>query len=155
MDYGDFIGLVQLGVGLHAGTALLQLYGEIGGQRLVRRFERLESLVDRKDGNWTKVIEEMDDIKGRYNLFRVKFFNDYRRFVIYNSVVAAILAVWLVILTLCYEVEISWVLAALSIVVSVLPAPATLLILIWKAENELRPLDKEVEKLLETALKSL
>ena len=30
MKYGDFSSLVQLGAGLHIGTAFLQVYGELG-----------------------------------------------------------------------------------------------------------------------------
>ena len=36
--------VVQLGVGLHVGTALLQLYGELGVEPLARVLERTRSL---------------------------------------------------------------------------------------------------------------
>ena len=47
MKYGDFSSVVQLGVGLHVGTALLQLYGELGVQPLVRVLNRTRSLLNR------------------------------------------------------------------------------------------------------------
>lgn len=44
MKYGDFSSVVQLGVGLHVGTVVLQLYGDIGLQPLNRALARLRSL---------------------------------------------------------------------------------------------------------------
>jgi hypothetical protein len=45
MTFGDFSSLVQLGVGLHAGTALFQLLSEFGVAPLERRLGRLEDYV--------------------------------------------------------------------------------------------------------------
>ena len=44
IKYGDFSSLVQLGVGLHVGTALLQLYGELAVEPLTRTLDRTRTL---------------------------------------------------------------------------------------------------------------
>ena len=44
MKYGDLASIVQLGVGLHVGTAVLQLYGELGVQPLERKISGIRRL---------------------------------------------------------------------------------------------------------------
>ena len=43
MKYGDLSSVVQLGVGLHVGGAVLQLFGELGVP-LERRIARIRGL---------------------------------------------------------------------------------------------------------------
>jgi hypothetical protein len=131
MNYGDFSGLVQLGVGLHLGTALLQLYGELGVQPLVRTIGRTRSLfVVPQDQRPPKAIEEeLDRLESRYEIFKIQLFHEYKRYVAANSVVAVILTVVLIILTFKAEDPIpekwDWV-TVILVAISVLPAPITL-----------------------------
>jgi hypothetical protein len=101
MKYGDFISLVQLGVGLHVGTALLQLYGQIGVAPLARSLERTRSLFSAPQNERPpKAIEdELERLESRFEIFKIRLFQEYRRYVFFNLVVATVLAGILVILS--------------------------------------------------------
>jgi len=102
MKYGDLSSIVQLGVGLHVGTAVLQLYGELGIAPLERRITRIRRLfrVPEPERPSRELEEELNWVESRYELFKIEFFREYRWCVALNSIVALVLAVLLVVIAL-------------------------------------------------------
>jgi hypothetical protein len=100
MKYGDLSSIVQLGVGIHLGTAVLQLYSELGMAPMERRLARIRDLFKLPEGDCPppELREELDRLEGRYGLFKIGFFKRYRWLVAVDSIVAVVLAVFLIII---------------------------------------------------------
>jgi hypothetical protein len=152
MKYGDLSSIVQLGVGLHVGTAVLQLYSEIGMAPLERRLVRVRELFKLPEGECpsAQLREELDRLEGRYGLFKIALFKRYRWLVLANSIVAAVLAVLLIIIACIANYDIAdgyeWF-AVLAIALSFLPAPLMLGVLWWDARQRIGPLKEAANDL--------
>ncbi|MEA2891352.1 MAG: hypothetical protein QOI05_2145 [Bradyrhizobium sp.] len=146
MKYGDLSSIVQLGVGLHVGTAVLQLYSEFGMAPLERRLARIRDLFKLPEGESPspELREELDRLEGRYGLFKIGFFKQYRWFVAINSIIATVLAVFLIIIA-CKADDIldryEWF-AVVAISLSFIPAPLMLGVLWWDSRRRVAPLTK-------------
>jgi hypothetical protein len=151
MKYGDFSSLVQLGVGVHLGTALLQLYGEIGVQPLVRTLARVKMLVAEQSED--AAAEEFSQLEADFDIFRIQLFNEFKKYIFVNSVAAGLLAVVLIVISYTAETEISESLSVFFVALSVLPAPFTLGILWFDASRQLRPLKVRADKLEQRCLR--
>lgn len=147
MKYGDLSSIVQLGVGLHVGTAVLQLYAEFGMAPMERRLARIRDLFKLPEGECPSpdLREELDRLEGRYGLFKIGFFKQYRWFVLGNSVVAIILAALLIIIACKAGDDIldgyEWF-AVFAIGLSFIPAPLMLGVLWFDARRHVAPLKK-------------
>jgi len=159
MKYGDISSIVQLGVGLHVGTALLQLFGELSTAPLERRIARVRSLfrLPEADRPPKDLEEELDRLESRYELFRIEFFHQYRWCVVINSIVAAVLAIFLIIIAVKADDVIregyEWF-AVVAIALSILPAPLILGMLWFDAQRRVVPLNAEVKSIESRALQS-
>ena len=141
MYFGDFSSVVQLGVGLHLGTALLQMYGEIGLQPMIRSIERMQNVAG--DPNHPPKDEHRDElaaIVSRFEVYKIQMFTDYKRYLIANSVVAAMLILILVFISYCYSMPITPQYSIIFVALSILPAPITLFCHWYDANKALRPL---------------
>jgi hypothetical protein len=159
IKYGDFSSLVQLGVGRHIGTALLQLYGELAVKPLTRTLGRTRSLfLAPQDERPPKAIEEeLEELESRYEIFKIRLFYEYRWYVFFNLVVAVVLAITLVILAYKAEDPITedWFWTTIGMVaLSILPGPISLAALWFDASSQVRPLRQEAEKLEKRATQS-
>lgn len=156
MKYGDLSSIVQLGVGLHVGTAVFQLYGELGLAPMERRLNGIRSLfqLPAEQRPSPPLLDELTILEGRYTLFKVSFFQRYRWCVIADSAVAAILALLLVIIACKAEDVISegftWFIV-LAVGLSFLPAPLMLGGLWCDARRRVAPLKKVADDLEERA----
>jgi hypothetical protein len=149
----------QLGVGLHIGTALLQLYGELAVKPLTRTLGRTRSLfLAPQDERPPKAIEEeLEELESRYEIFKIRLFYEYRWYVFFNLVVAVVLAITLVILAYKAEDPITedWFWTTIGMVaLSILPGPISLAALWFDASSQVRPLRQEAEKLEKRATQS-
>jgi hypothetical protein len=154
MKYGDFSSLVQLGAGLHVGTALLQVYGELGVQPLVRTIVRIRSLFgDEKERPPKETEDELNKLESDFEVFKIRLFNEYKRYVKINSVVAVILVIMLIVLAYKAEDMISAELTIVIVALSVLPAPLTLGALWVDAAREIRPIVAQANDLERRALR--
>ncbi|SRR5258708_183053 len=157
MKYGDFSSVVQLGVGLHVGTALLQLYGELGVQPLVRVLNRTRSLFLAPESERPPkgLEEELARLESRYEIFKIQLFQEYRKYVRINSVVAIVLAIILVAIAYKTQDDITegyeW-LTILMFALSLLPAPVTLGALWVDASRQVRPMKDHADELENRAL---
>lgn len=160
MKYGDLASLVQLGVGLHVGTALLQLYGELGVAPLARALRRTRNLfLAPEDERPSKVIEEeLDRLEGKYEVFKIRLFKEYRKYVYFNLAVAGILAIILVVVAYKAEdaIQLGWEWTAVAIIaISLLPGPLSLCVLSVDANRQVQPMRKIADELEERATKSV
>lgn len=159
MKYGDFSSVVQLGVGLHVGTALLQLYGELGVQPLVRVLHRTRSLflAPESERPPKSLEEELARIESRYEIFKIQLFQEYRKYVRINSLVAIILAI--VLVTIAYKAQddvpqgYEWLTVAMFML-SLLPASITLGALWVDANRQVQPMKVQADNLEKRALAS-
>jgi hypothetical protein len=154
MKYGDFSSLVQLGVGLHIGIALLQLYGELAVQPLVRMIARIRSLVsDDIDPVPQDLLDELNMLESDFDIFKIKLFNEFKKYVKINSAVAALLVIVLTFIAYKAQDTIAAWLSVFVVALSILPAPVTLAILWYDAARELRPIKSRADKLETRALR--
>jgi hypothetical protein len=101
MSLGDFSSVVQLGVGLHAGTAILQSIAEFAGTPLTRRVERLRLLAEvktKRDAKYKKCFDDACDLLGDLEVKKVQFFNEYKQVVQVNAGVAIALCFLLAVI---------------------------------------------------------
>lgn len=147
MKYGDFSSLVQLGVGLHIGTALLQLYGELGVQPLVRTITRLNILFAEQGEVSDELHEDFSKLEADFDIFKIKLFNEYKKYIKINSAAACFLAILLVAISYKTEDAITVELSIFVVALSVLPAPLTLATLWIDANTEVRPIKERADKI--------
>jgi hypothetical protein len=157
MKYGDFSSVVQLGVGLHVGTALLQLYGEFGTQPLARALGRTRSLflLPNAERPPKKIEDELDRLESKYEIFKIQLFHEYRKYVFINSTVALILAVILMVLAFKADDPITDRLEWITVIIaglSVVPALTTLAALWFDAARRVKPMKEEADALEKRAL---
>lgn len=159
MKYGDFSSIVQLGVGLHVGTALLQMYGELGIAPLVRTIGRLRSLFLAPEGERPpKLLEdELDRLESNFEIFRIQLFQEYRKYVRINSMVAIALAIILVVIAYKAQDAVGegyeWT-TVVIFALSLLPAPLTLGALWIDAGRQVKPMKDEADDIEKRALSS-
>jgi hypothetical protein len=154
MKYGDFSSLVQIGVGLHAGTALLQLYGELGAQPLVRTITRIRSLFADENERPPKHIEdELNKLESDFEIFKIRLFNEYKKYVKINLVFAVLLVIVLTVIAYKAQDMIAVELTIFIVALSVLPAPLTLTALWRDAAREILPIKKQADELESRALR--
>lgn len=160
MKYGDFASLVQLGVGLHVGTALLQLYGELGVAPLTRALGRTRSLFAAPNNERPPAIieEELERLESRYEIFKVRLFKEYRKYVFFNLGAAGLLAGMLIGIAFKTDDPITdgweWV-AIVTVAMSVLPGPISLAALWFDANRQLKPMRETADELEERATRSV
>lgn len=143
---------MQLGVGLHVGTAVLQLYGELGVQPLARAIARTRSLflAPEPERPPKDVEEDLDRLEGRFEIFKIRLFKEYKKFILGNSIVAGLLAAVLTVLAYKADDEIteSWqAVSVLIVALSLLPAPVSLGVLWFDADRQIKPLKREADAL--------
>lgn len=157
MNYGDFSSVVQLGVGLHLGTALLQLYGDLGVAPLVRTLDRVRGLIGSGDcaAQAEELKEQLNRLEGKYEIFKIQLFQEYRKYVCINSVVAVFLAVILTVIAFKAEDNITddftWT-TVLIVFFSLFPAPLSLGVLWFDATRQLKPMKSAADDLEMSAL---
>ena len=157
MKYGDLSSIVELGVGLHVGTAVLQLYGELGVAPLERRIARIRKLFllpNEAERPSKELEEELNIVESRYELFKIDFFRQYRWCVALNSAVALVLTVLLIVIAVKADDPMNgseWF-AVLAIALSFLPAPFILGALWLDAQTRVQVLKSKADGIETRAL---
>lgn len=152
MVYGDFSSLVQLGVGLHLGAALLQSYGEIGIQPVNRSLARIRSLVVDNSTNKADAIEKLEMLESDFDIFRIKRFNNYKGHILFNSIICLFLVLLLAYISFYFQVTISPKFASFVAAISVAPCIISLFLHWIDTSKALRPLRTRAEALEKIAL---
>lgn len=84
-------------------------------------------------------------IKSEIEIFKIKLFNEYKKYIKINSAFAFLLTGILIFISYKTQSSISVELSVIFVSLSVLPAPLTLGILWVEASKELRPIKKQAE----------
>jgi hypothetical protein len=126
---------------------ILQLYSELGMAPMERRLARIRELFKLPEGDCPspELREELARLEGRYGLFKIDFFKQYRWLVTVNSVVAVVLVVFLIIIA-CKAGDVirdgyEWF-TVVAISLSFIPAPLLVGTLWWDARRRVAPLKK-------------
>jgi len=137
MRLGDFSSVLQLGVGLHVGTALLQSIAEFASSPISKRIERLAKLAALRRARYqqnNKVLAEKSlelesevlDLQSSLELKKVQFFNEYRIAALVNTLSAIALFILLVWAAVRADDSIGFWLASLVVIASFAPATLSL-----------------------------
>ena len=153
MKYGDFSSLVQLGVGLHLGTALLQFYGDIGMAPLVRKLARIRQIVEDERVS-AEIRASLYELESDYEIFKIQFFNEYKFYIKWNAAVAVFLVACLCFISFKNDEQPPALISVLLVYASIVPAPMTLAMLWGDAERAVAPLKRRAEELEPLALKN-
>lgn len=141
MTLGDFSSVVQLGVGLHAGTALVESITELTESPLSRRLSRLDRIAEAKVKSGRPgaqdLYDQASDLLGDLEIKKVQFFNEYKTVVEVNAAVAIVLALLLSVISFLYGEEINFIIGLLVVLASLGPASASLVFLWsrWKSNT--------------------
>lgn len=156
MKYGDFSSIVQLGVGLHLGTALLQMYGEPWLKSLEHKISRTRNLVPFQA---TEDLRDLDEtllqLESQVEIFGIKLQNEYKLYVRINTVISILLVLILLFASFAAELRIGAECAFLISLISVCPAPILLTIVWGHARMQLQPLLKKADDLEQKALDAI
>jgi len=137
MRLGDFSSILQLGVGLHAGTAWLQSIAEFASSPISRRIERLARLAALRRARYEQKSQELAersvdlenavlDLQSSLELKKVQFFNEYRMAAIVNTGSAMVLFLLLVWAAVKADDPVGFCLACFIVAVSFAPAALSL-----------------------------
>jgi hypothetical protein len=146
--------MVQLGVGLHAGTALFQSVFELAGTPLANRVSRLAELAEAKtkrDQSFQDKLDMAHDIMGDLENKRLLFHREYKNLVLANGGVAIALLVALSYISFDAQEKIPWPVGLFLVTLSLLPATGSLLLLSNSWSKKMAPLRSSIEA-LESAL---
>jgi len=117
-----------------------------------RRLARIRDLFKSPEGNCAppELREELARLEGRYGLFKIDFFKQYRWLVAVNSIIAVVLAGFLIIIACKAREDLlegyEWF-PIVAISLSFVPAPSMLGALWWDARRRLAPLKKVADNI--------
>jgi hypothetical protein len=139
MKLSDFSSVLQLGVGLHTGTVLLQAITEFASAPLSKRIERLAKIArlrrerfvrEKRNTDAIVAIEaEISDAQSALELKKVHLFFEYKIAALINAIFAFFLYYLLVLAAVAADTEVSPFEATSLASVSIGPALITLIVL--------------------------
>jgi hypothetical protein len=138
----------------------LQLYGEIALEPLARAMNRTRSLfLAPEDERPPKQIEEeLERLESRFEIFKIRLFQEYRQYVFFNLTVASILAVVLTVIAYKADDAITdgyfWTTIAIT-GASILPGPISLATLWFDASWQAKPIREAADDLEKRATASV
>lgn len=147
MKFGDFASLVQLGIGIHAGTAVLQLLSEFSLSPLETRAERISKLVahfEKQGRDLTYEQAILNKIKTDIILCKGRHFVAYRRHTGRNFGVAFLLLFILIWISFDPEAQLS---VGGALILSLLCFTPALGSFIWLSLQARKSLDSAQENL--------
>jgi hypothetical protein len=137
MNLQDFFSIVQLGVGIHAGTAILQLSGELGVTPVERRIDDIEVWIRREKERGFELVADTDQLellRVDLILFRTRYDRLYRRSIHRTFLFGCLITLMLAVMSFFAQCEIC-VWAGLAIVAfSILPA-AIIFARLWRVSS--------------------
>lgn len=159
MKVQDFFSVVQLGVGVHAGTAILQLSGEFGIAPVERRIENMRPWLENErvqfDQNPNAVIEEkLSEYEDKLNridadiaITKIQFQNLYKRCISISFGFGALLLFILSIMSFVADSDISEIVGLFIVFLCFVPALMIYIIIDHKVSQALLPVINRLSKL--------
>jgi hypothetical protein len=148
MKVQDFFSIVQLGVGIHVGTAILHLIGEFGVAPVERRIENIAMWLREESAAGIKLEdeeEELKDIQLLVHIYKTEYTNEYRKLAIGMIGVAGVLAFALAIMSFVADSDISIVVGLGLVLLSFIPATIAFAYMLQKATAALEPIIRQVD----------
>jgi hypothetical protein len=152
MKVQDFFSIVQLGVGIHAGTALLQLSGEFGLAPVERRIDNLTTWLEQSAIEGRSLPECEDDlrvVKTRLQTARAGYQRIYRNCVYVTFGFGIFLAWLLAVMSFLADADIDYLPGLGIVLLCFVPAIITYAILWGKVTKALEPIRMAVERIEE------
>ena len=156
MNVQDFFSIVQLGIGIHAGTAILQISGEFGVAPVERRVAAMESWIRQEKERGFELEGESDKlalVRVDLILFKANYDHLYTRSVYGTFAFGGLLTLMLAGMSFFAQAEICLMTGLMIVGLSVLPALVIFGRLWWKSSGALAPIETKV-KVLESRVKS-
>jgi hypothetical protein len=147
MKLADFGSLVQFGVGLHAGTAVLQFVIEFASTPLAKRIDRVIELYERRAGidpSHLDGLENARNLKAELELKAMQFFKEYKIAMVVNAIAACIILGILILLSFAPNAEVTFGQGVIISIASLASAPLSLLILWSRWTEHTGGLEREV-----------
>lgn len=147
MNLQDFFSIVQLGVGVHAGTAILQLTGEFGVAPVERRLAALHRWIAKERERGFKLereVERLSLIEVDLILFKSKYDRVYRRSVNWTFGCGALLTLALAAMSFAAQYEVNVYLGLMIVTFSIAPAPLIFGNLLRVSSGSLRRIKKRL-----------
>ncbi|MGY3495912.1 hypothetical protein [Bradyrhizobium sp. USDA 4502] len=139
MKLSDFSSVLQLGVGLHTGTVLLQSIAEFASAPLSKKIERLVRIArlrrerfkreQRATDNIDAILDELLDAQTNLELKKVQLFSEYKIGALINVIFAVFLYYYLACAAMAPETDVGTVEGWALVLISVSPATLTLIVL--------------------------
>jgi hypothetical protein len=147
MKVQDFFSIVQLGVGIHVGTAILHLIGEFGVAPVERRIENIAIWLREESAASIKLEDEEEELKDIQLLVHIytEYTNEYRKLAIGMIGVAGVLAFALAIMSFVADSDISILVALGLVLLSFIPATIAFAYMLQKATAALAPIIRQVD----------
>jgi hypothetical protein len=154
MKLNDFSSVLQLGVGLHTGTVLLQSVAEFASSPMTIRLARLAKIAELRcnakggSSDSCEVLHEQAlDLQADLETKKVQFFNEYRIAAKLNACVAVLLFAVLAWAAIDSDAMVSVSLAAFLIGLSFAPAAISLIVLWRRWQRNTESLRKQIDEL--------
>jgi hypothetical protein len=144
----DLTSVVQLGVATHAGVALLQFATEVASRPLDLKLRRIGSTVRERAQTRPDLageLEQLEAAEGELKVRQAQFANEYRKFCIFNVSWAFVLAALLSAIALLGSVQITNSVAILIMMLSLLPAPLSMIGLIYGFRHATRSISDNLD----------
>jgi hypothetical protein len=155
MKVQDFFSVVQLGVGIHAGTAILQLSGELGIAPVERRVAALQSWLQEEKETGHDLEDENDKlsiIRSDITVYRIRYEKLYRRSVGWTFTFGCVLAIGLAVMSFIADAQIHEPWGTAIIVMCFLPATVIFAYLWHTSSSNLVPIKRKLSALEDRAL---
>ena len=154
MSLSDFSSVLQLGVGLHAGTALLEPILEFASAPIVSRADRLARIAELRISRLKRmgqphssaesILDDLNDIRGLLALDRALFFQEYKIAAAINGVFAIVLYGLLSWAAVHPDRAVDAYLATFLVGMSAGPAVASIAVLWWRWRTNTSAIDKRL-----------
>ncbi|WP_262048390.1 hypothetical protein [Bradyrhizobium sp. Bra78] len=155
MSLSDFSSVLQLGVGFHAGTALLQPILEFASTPIVARAERLARIAELRVARLQRtgkpyagaetLLNDLNDIRSVLALDRVLFFQEYKIAATANAAFALVLYALLSWAAMQPDHKVDLLFAICLIGLSAGPALASLSILWWRWRTNTSSIEEKLD----------
>ncbi|WP_158812009.1 hypothetical protein [Beijerinckia sp. L45] len=155
MKLSDFSSVVQLGVGLHAGAALLQLASDLATAPLSRKLRQIETLAESRLHTHKESQVHLDrakDLITDLQIAGIGFDKQYRQLIKVNGIVSLALITLLVWLSVDADREVCWLGASAICALSIVPALFSFALYGWQWSRYTGALKLDVEKLQSEAV---
>lgn len=156
MSVQDFFSVVQLGAGLHFGTALLQLAGGLESASMDRRFQALQNwaIEARDEGVDTgEVFDQIKNLRASIERFKSQHDQEYRKFAYVMLAIGCILSIKLSVMSFFASCDAPTWLGASFVLISIAPVFIIYAIITYRTKRHTSVISPKFDDIREALLK--